>query len=69
MQLPLDSMTTAQKLDAMEQLWASLRASRDYAPPTWHADILAERRRRIESGEASFSSLEDVVTRIKQTRG
>lgn len=69
MQLPLDKMTTAQKLDAMDQLWASLRSSPDYTPPAWHAEILAERRRRIESGEATFSSLDDVVARIKQSRG
>ncbi|WP_417739001.1 addiction module protein [Rosistilla oblonga] len=68
MQLPLETMTTAQKLDAMEQLWASLRSSADYSPPDWHAEILAERKRRVENGETTFSSLDDVVSRIKQGR-
>lgn len=33
MQLELENMTTAQKLDMMEQLWVSLRSSPDYSPP------------------------------------
>lgn len=68
MQLELENMTTAQKLDMMEQLWVSLRSSPDYSSPDWHREILADRKRRIESGETTFSSLDDVVARIKQTR-
>ena len=68
MQLKIENMTTAQKLDVMEQLWVSLRSSPDYSPPEWHREILADRKRRIESGETTFSSLDDVVARIKQTR-
>ncbi len=68
MQLQLETMTTAQKLDVMEQLWVSLRSSPDYSPPDWHGEILADRRRRMESGETTFSSLDDVVARIKQGR-
>ena len=68
MQLELENMTTAQKLDMMEQLWVSLRSSPDYSPPDWHREILADRKRRIESGETTFSSLDDVVARIKQAR-
>jgi hypothetical protein len=68
MQIPIETMTIAEKLDAMEQLWTSLRSSPDYAPPDWHGEILAARRRRIESGETSFSSLDDVISRLKQSR-
>ena len=68
MKLELETMTTAQKLDVMEQLWVSLRSSPDYSPPDWHSEILADRRRRMESGETTFSSLDDVVARIKQRR-
>jgi len=68
MPLQLETMTTAEKLDIMEQLWLSLRSSSDYSPPDWHGEILADRRRRIENGETTFSSLDDVIARVKQSR-
>ena len=68
MSLQLETMTIAEKLDIMEQLWLSLRSSPDYSPPDWHGEILADRRRRIENGETIFSSLDDVIARVKQGR-
>jgi hypothetical protein len=68
MPLQLETMTTAEKLNIMEQLWLSLRSSADYSPPDWHGEILADRRRRIENDETTFSSLDDVIARIKQSR-
>lgn len=62
-------MTTAQKLDAMEQLWASLRTEASYAPPDWHRNVLAERQRKIDSGETTFSTLDEVRKRIDRARG
>ncbi len=58
-------MTTAEKLDAMEQLWASLQMQDgDAVPPQWHGEILAQRQKRIDSGETTFSSLEEVTERL-----
>lgn len=68
MELPIQTMSIAQKLDAMEQLWTSLRSSPDYNPPSWHGEILAERRRKIECGEATFTTLDEVLNRIHQAR-
>ncbi|HBE72488.1 MAG TPA: addiction module antitoxin RelB [Planctomycetaceae bacterium] len=68
MRIAVESMTTAEKLDAMEQLWVSLRSSPGYTPPDWHGEILAESSRKIESGEATFSPLDDVISRINQSR-
>lgn len=34
--------------------------------PDWHGDILAERRRKIESGEARFISFEEAKRRIEE---
>ena len=69
MNLPISSMTMAERLEAMDQLWASMRSQPDYAPPTWHAEILAKRQRKIEQGETTFSSLDDVRDRIDRARG
>ena len=34
--------------------------------PDWHRELLAERRRRIESGEATISSWEDAKKRLNE---
>jgi hypothetical protein len=64
MDLPVTSMTTAQKLEAMEQLWASLQAAEDYSPPEWHRAILSERQKRIDRGETVFSTVDQVRERL-----
>lgn len=65
--LPLDSMTTSQKLEAMEALWASLCENpSEVASPAWHAAILADRQRRLESGQAVASDWESAKKRIRE---
>ena len=51
-ELPLAQMTVAEKLQAMEVLWADLsERAADEAVPAWHAEVLAERERRLAAGE------------------
>ncbi len=65
--LPLESMTTPQKLEVMEALWASLCDNpSEVASPAWHAAILADRHRRLESGEAVVSDWESAKKRIRE---
>lgn len=69
MDLPISSMSTAEKLAAMELLWTSLQQDVDSAPPPeWHAKILADRQAQIDNGETSFSSLEEVRGRLENLR-
>jgi hypothetical protein len=50
--LPLDKMTVAEKLEAMEQLWDDLcRAPEEVPSPAWHAEVLAEREQRLHEGK------------------
>lgn len=66
MNLPISTMTIAEKLAAMEQLWASLQPDADsMAPPEWHGKILAERQKRIDNGATSFSTLDEVRKRLE----
>ncbi len=52
-------MSRAERLAAMEALWDSLvEEESKIESPEWHRDILAERKRKIESGKAEFISLE-----------
>lgn len=50
----LSTLPLAQRLEAMEVLWESLSHDSAYDPsPTWHADVLAQRVREIEAGQAT----------------
>ncbi len=41
--LPLEQMTVAEKLQAMEVLWADLSRDGSLDSPAWHGQVLAER--------------------------
>ena len=64
--LPLDSMSTIEKLKIMESVWASLRNAPDLPTPEWHRELLAERKHRLESGEATVSSWDDAKKRLNE---
>jgi hypothetical protein len=64
-QLQIDQMTVAEKLRIMEELWEDLRTRAEGVPvPQWHKDLLEERERLIESGEAQFGDWETAKKRI-----
>lgn len=43
--IPLDKMSLAEKLEAMEALWADLSRTPDDVPvPQWHRDVLKSRQ-------------------------
>ena len=65
--LPLDQMTVEEKLRAMEDIWRSLSEREEQVPvPDWHKQVLDERQRRIDAGEASFISLEEIKERVRK---
>lgn len=60
--IPLDSMSVADKI---ETIWSSLsQKSGDVQSPEWHKDVLAERARRLASGEATVSTWSDARARV-----
>ncbi len=53
--LPLDQMTTADKLRVIEEVWEDLCRNPTNVPsPPWHEEILRDREARVESGDAKF---------------
>lgn len=49
--LPLDEMTTEEKLQTMEALWENLtRNPEEFGSPAWHEAVLKQREERIKSG-------------------
>jgi len=65
--LPLDQMTVEEKLRAMEAIWRSLSKLEAQVPvPDWHTQVLDERQRQIDAGEATFVSLEEMKERVRK---
>lgn len=53
--LPLDKMTTNEKLQAMESLWQDLSKNIENLPvPAWHRDVLLAREMKIREGKATY---------------
>ncbi|MEK7793329.1 MAG: addiction module protein [Candidatus Hydrogenedentota bacterium] len=50
--LPLDTMSVEEKLQAMETLWDDLcRHDANVPSPAWHGEVLAERDAALARGE------------------
>ena len=63
--LPIESMTVAEKLSAMEALWDALCRDEGQIPvQEWHKQVLDERQRQIEAGQATFTDWETAKARI-----
>lgn len=53
--LPLNQMSTSEKLIILNQIWDNLIKEPDNIPsPEWHKEVLAARSERIKKGEAHF---------------
>ena len=50
----------------MESVWASLRNAPDLPTPQWHRELLAERKQRLETGQATVSSWNDAKKRLNE---
>ena len=60
-------LTTAERLQAMEWLWASLSDKREgIESPEWHGQVLAVRKAKVDSGEAQFLSVEQLKERLRR---
>ena len=67
----ISALPIAEKLQLMELLWNSLCREPSGGPnvPSWHGEVLAERIRRLDSGEEPVSPWADAKRRIReQTR-
>jgi hypothetical protein len=64
--LPLDRMTLADKLETMERLWADISKTPAAVPsPAWHKDILDERRRLVAEGKLSFLDWDTAISQLR----
>ena len=68
--LPLDQMTTAEKLRALEMIWSDLSRHEDkLESPAWHEQVLKERDERVASGQESFVDWESAKSELRKRLG
>lgn len=61
----IKKMTVTERLQAMELLWDSfLYEGAEVDSPSWHGDILSERKAKVASGKGNFISLD----KLKRSR-
>ena len=66
--LPLDQMTTAEKIRALEQIWEDLCRTPDQIPsPSWHADVLQAREKRLQAGSSHFDNWAEAKQQIRDS--
>jgi hypothetical protein len=64
--LPLDQMTTPEKLRVMETLWAHLSQHEDeLESPAWHGEVLQQREERLKSGQETFMDWETAKKQLR----
>jgi hypothetical protein len=65
----IQSMSTTERLQAMELLWRSFSASEDKLPsPDWHGEVLSERLAKVEAGEGKFLTIPELKARLASKR-
>jgi hypothetical protein len=65
--LRLDKMTLLDKLQAMEKIWDDLcRSTKAIPSPTWHADVLRAREKRIQEGSSCFTDWAEAKRKIRR---
>lgn len=61
----IDNMTSAEKVQTMDYIWASLESpSGDYSPPSWQARELARRKALYDAGKVPSYDWEEVMARL-----
>lgn len=65
--IQLNKMTISDKLRALEDIWDDLQRTPEEIPsPSWHADVLQARERRIREGKSQFGDWTDAKRHIRE---
>jgi hypothetical protein len=67
--LPLERMSTAEKLDVMETIWADLcRDEAKVESPAWHETLLREREQALREGREIPMDWEEAKRQLRDLR-
>lgn len=61
----IKSMTAAQKIELMEELWKNMCERNVGEPPDWHREYLADRQRAVANGEDHFITLDELEADLR----
>ncbi len=64
--ITIENLTTNEKIELMEKLWADLSASPDYSPPAWHGEELTRRKNAVEEGLETYTDWDKVKEEIRK---
>ncbi len=63
----INNMSIAERLQTMEEIWDSLlHEDTEIESPDWHNDVLNERRKAIEDGNAKLISLDELKASLQE---
>ena len=67
-EIPLERMTGAQKWELFNALWDDLSSKTDMEDrsPAWHGEILQERLKREERGEAVWHDVDEAFENLRR---
>ncbi len=64
--LPLEKMTTLEKMAIIEKIWDDLSRNTEELPsPSWHEDVPRARERRVANGTARFLDIEQAKQAVR----
>lgn len=64
-EIPLEKLSPAQKWEVFEWLKKDLGVE-EMGPQEWHFDVLAERERKLASGETRLMPVEEFVAEMRK---
>jgi putative addiction module component len=65
--LPLKKMSRAEKLRALEAIWADLSQDEDqFESPSWHEEALRDAEHAVKTGKAKFNNWEEAKNRLRR---
>jgi hypothetical protein len=65
--IPLEQMSVEEKLQAIEEIWADLAYTPESIPsPSWHADVLRAREKRISEGTSHFLDIDEAKKAVRE---
>ena len=66
--LPLDRMSRAEKMRAMESLWDDLcRDPEGTESPAWHGEVLRQREGAVQAGTEAILDWRDAKRRVRES--
>jgi hypothetical protein len=65
--IPLERMSTTEKLQAIEDIWSDLACVSENVPsPAWHAEVLCAREERIANGTSRFLEITEAKQAVRE---